>query len=64
MNPKSPEAKSCARLIGLVLEMPPAFYIAITGHAPAWARIWLAVWLSLWLLVTVIAAGNTTGVAR
>ena len=38
----SPGEKSCSRLIGLALEIPPAAYIAVTGHAPAWARIWLA----------------------
>ena len=54
----SPGEKSCSRLIRLAPEIPTAAYIAVTGHAPAWARIWLAVWLSIWLLVTVIAAGN------
>lgn len=44
------------RLIGLALEIPPAAYIAVTGHAPTWARVWLAAWLSLWLLFTVITA--------
>ena len=54
----SPGEKSCSRLIGLALEIPPAAYVAVTGHCAAWARILLAVWLSIWLLVTVIAAGN------
>ncbi len=46
------------RLLGLALEIPPAAYIAITGHTPLWARLWLAVWLSLWLLVTVVSAAK------
>lgn len=57
-KPVSPAAKSCGRLIGLSLEIPPAAYVTVTGHAPDWVRIWLAAWLSLWLLLTVIAAGN------
>lgn len=52
----SRRAQIFGRLLGLALEMPPAFYIAVTGHAPAWARIWLAVWLSIWALITVISA--------
>lgn len=63
-RPLSPGAKSCVRLASVALEMPPAAYIAVTGHAPTWARIWLAVWLTVWLLMTVIAAGTATGAAR
>lgn len=44
------------RLIGLILEIPPAAYVALTGHVPLWARIWLSVWLSLWLLTVVVQA--------
>jgi len=49
-------SKVVGRLLGLVLEVPPAAYIALTGTVPLWARIWLCVWLSLWLLVTVVGA--------
>lgn len=42
------------RLIGIALQMPPAIYVAWTGHAPAWARIWLAVFVGIWLLYTVL----------
>ncbi|MHB9857673.1 hypothetical protein [Streptomyces sp. YIM S03343] len=57
-RPLSPGAKTCGRLLGLALELPPAAYVMATGHAPDWVRIWLGAWLSMWLLITVIAAGN------
>ena len=44
-----------AMLIGPAI---PGAYMAITGHAPMWARVWYCVWLALWLLVTVAKAAK------
>lgn len=57
----TPGQRVVSRLIGLALEVPPAAYVVLTGHAPAWVRIWLGVWLALWLLATVINAAKTEG---
>jgi hypothetical protein len=59
-RPQSARSKTIGRLLGLALEIPPAAYIAITGHTPTWARVWLAVWLSFWLLVTVVTSTKHT----
>lgn len=50
-----------SRFVVLFLEVPPAAYVAVSGHAPMWARLWLALWLSLWLVGTVALAANAQG---
>jgi hypothetical protein len=53
-----PSPSIMGRLIVLAMEIPPATYIAVTGHAPVWARLWLGVFLSTWLLATVVQAAK------
>jgi hypothetical protein len=48
-----------ASLFGIVLQVPPGAYIAVTGEVPLWARVWTGLWLSVWLAVTIIVANNT-----
>ncbi|GAA0704613.1 hypothetical protein GCM10010193_69510 [Kitasatospora atroaurantiaca] len=47
-----------ARLLAFATEIPPAAYVLITGHAPAWIRIWFGLWLGIWLLSTVATAAD------
>jgi hypothetical protein len=44
-----------ARLFILLVEIPPAAYVAVTGTVPTWVRVWLAAWLTLWAVVTLVA---------
>lgn len=41
------------RSLSLLLEIPPAAYVAVTGHAPTWIRIWMSAWLIVWLVFIV-----------
>lgn len=58
MPDKGDTARTLIHYLGLVLEIPPAAYVAVTGQAPMWVRIWLTVWLSVWLLSTVSLAAR------
>lgn len=53
---KSVNSRTAGRLIGLVLELPPIIYVALTGTVPGWARVWIWAWLTLWLLLTTVTA--------
>lgn len=48
----------CGAIGGVLIQIVPTGYVAITGHAPMWIRIWLATFLALWLLYTVAAAAK------
>lgn len=55
---KGSNSKVTGRLIGLAIELPPVFYVALTGTVPGLIRAWLIAWLSLWLVVTVVSAAR------
>lgn len=45
-----------ARILIIAMEIPPAAYVAVTGHVPNWIRVWMSVWLIFWTLSTVISS--------
>ena len=56
MSDRNRNAQVFGRLAGLLMEIPPVAYVALTGRVPDWARVWICAWLVFWLVVTVCTA--------
>lgn len=60
-QPPSSGSRPGVKLFTVLLEIPPAAYVVMTGQAPVWARVWMASWLAVWMIATVILAAQNQG---